>query len=277
MGNQSLVLCWEGPRGSGKTLTMTYDAVIRMIRGIKVWSNYNIEFTHNNVKYKSIPIDMDAIYAFDSGVANGFVYIDELPLWVNSRKSMSVANGLMNSMLSVMRHRGLSFGFTSQQYEWLDKRMRYQVDTLASCFDLHFKYRKFNPGVMIGLSIKDISGLTTGYPYHMTGRVVQRQLYAKPFWNCYNSWQEFDVLEAAKKPGSDNNDVDHDKNYSLITNMIKEYEEMEQLKIPCGVLYKAAINRGFNGNRSDVGQIMMEYGAKMYGTNMWDIRHLAEF
>jgi len=261
---QSIVVCWEGPRGSGKTLSMVYDAIIRMLRGIQVWSNINIEFSSSIVTpgklthYCSTPIDMDAIYSFDQGVANGFVYIDELPLWVNSRRSMTVANSLVNSMFSIIRHRGLSFGITSQQYDWLDKRIKYQVDILVSCFDLHFKFWHLPPGALIGLAIKDLSGLTTGHPYHQTGRVRQRQLYAKPFWNCYDSWQEFDVLEAAQsvKRGERKSKEGISNDKGILAHLSAELRNNGQGKMSTSVFYDMARVRGYDSTVKE-GNIIM--------------------
>jgi len=196
---------WVGPRGSGKTLSMVHDAIAHMINGLKVWSNSRISIntdfgTPGKFKYyETIPLEMNQVYSMDQDLSGGWVYIDEVPLWFDNRRSGTVGNRLINSLLAIMRHRRLSFGVTSQQFQWLDKRMQFQCDTLIECSDLHFKFPHLPKGVMIGQTYKDLSGVSTGTPYHISGHTEAKQLYAKPFWSCYDSWQEFDYMTAQKR------------------------------------------------------------------------------
>lgn len=197
----SLCACLTGTRGSGKTLTMTIFAFLKMAyEDKKVWSNYPIEgiavFPDGSEKYcASIPLNMDSLYMFDKGIANGIVCIDEVNLWSDSRRSMSITNRLLDAILTLIRHRQLSFYFTVQNEMWLDNRVRYQIDTLIRCTDLAFKYPKLEFGNYIQLECKDMSGYNTGYPYDETFRVYTQTLQCgKKFWSCYNTEHEFDVL-----------------------------------------------------------------------------------
>lgn len=204
MGNRkdlALCVCYTGTRGSGKTLSMTIHAFLKMAYSDKkVWSNYPIEgtavFPDGSTKYcASVPLNMESLYVFDKGLAQGIVCIDEVNLWSDSRRSMSVTNRLINSILTLIRHRQLSFYFTVQNENWLDNRVRYQIDTLIRCQDMAFKYPKLEFGNFIQLSARDMSGYNTGYPYSETGRVYTQVLQkGKNFWGCYDTESEFDVL-----------------------------------------------------------------------------------
>ena len=280
----SLVACWDGPRGGGKTLAMTADACAKLLSGQKVWSNYPIKFISDYgqwpgvwKEYKSEPIDMDSIYTMASSIRGGWVYIDEAYLWSNSRRSQSLANILINGEMAMIRKRKLSFGLTTQQFEWLDKQLRFQTDVLTSCFDLHFKYPKLPPGTMIALDIKDLSGRLTGFSFHKTGKVIQKQLSAQGFWKCYSTDQEFDVLAARRsikmtggarmlRASADGGSyiTDDDQQKSHLANMVGEvladFKNRGQLSPLRDELIPAIENKGIKGP-NQIGRILRQLGA----------------
>ena len=175
-----------------------------LIAGQKVWSNFPVAFSlryedGSEQRYETMPLDMNAVYTFDSGLADGIVAIDELALWADSRRSMSVSNRLLNSIMTLIRKRRLSFYVTSQSEEWFDSRIRWQIDALCHCRDLCHRYKELEPGTCIAQSWRDLSGYFTGYRYAETGRTYERIFHGKKFWHIYDSWQEFDVVEAMRK------------------------------------------------------------------------------
>lgn len=205
------VWVFSGGRGSGKTLSMTYFAGEAMLNGHKVWSNYPIAFDflwsgkgiEPHVKhYESIPLNMDSIYTFSDELASGIVCIDEISLWASARRSMSVANRLLNSIMTLIRKRRLSFMFTVQNFQWLDSQLRFQTDLWFLCRDqYHYRPHQLERGQFISLTIRDMSGYMTGIPWteFKTGRnEVKANLWGKPFWKCYNTWEEFDVADATR-------------------------------------------------------------------------------
>ncbi|MDD5486851.1 MAG: AAA family ATPase [Dehalococcoidales bacterium] len=200
------IVVYAGPRGSGKTLSMTHAGVSYLMSGHKVWSNYRIKFPvqwaegEKLVWYESQPLDMDAIYTFDKELAGGVVLIDEINLWCSNRRSMSVANRLMNSVMQLLRKRKLTFCFTTQNFQWLDSQLRWQTDGLCECHDQYYSYPgRYEKGAMILQSWRDMSGVYTGRPFYETQREYRGFLAAKPFWNCYNTWEEFDIAEASRQ------------------------------------------------------------------------------
>lgn len=267
LGNRSLtsmVGCWTGPRGSGKSLAMTFDAICNMMKGIKVWSNYPIHITTDfgspgvYHRYESLPLNMDEVYRMDADIAGGWVYLDELVLWVDNRRSQSTGNALINGLFNMMRHRRLSFGIAIQNFSWLDKRLQFQVDTEVECRDLSYKYRKLPRGSLIGLRFKDLSGISTGSEYHVSGHYIEKQLWGTPFWNCYDSWLEYDYFEARRKPVvPDNKSKDNEAVIADVVGFLKEASETE---IESGELAKMLSDAGCTSDLKQCGGLLKKYG-----------------
>ena len=198
---KSFVVCYVGSRGSGKTLSMTYWAALELIKHKRVWSNYPISFSFRwpdgfVEDFASEPLNMDALYVFDNELANGTVFIDEVTLWSDSRRSMGVVNRLLNSIFTLIRKRKLSFYLTTQSFEWLDRRMQFQTDALVSCFDMHYINAHYEKGAHISQTSKDLSGYFTGFQYKDTQKEYKQIFHGKFLWGAYDTNQEFDVLGA---------------------------------------------------------------------------------
>lgn len=202
----SQVVVFTGGRGSGKTISMTVQAIIGMAMGLRCWSNYPIEVTvgheydkgrWNSRLLRSEPLSMEGLYTLESGIRVGLVCIDEINLWADSRRSLAVTNQLLSYVFQLIRKRQLSFYLTVQNFLWLDSRLRWQTDALIACEDLHYRYRNLPKGFVIGQQLQDRSGFYTGHPYEQSGRIYTRQLHARPFWGTYDTNREFDVLAAA--------------------------------------------------------------------------------
>lgn len=201
------VIVFTGPRGSGKTLSMVYWAVRFLCSGHRVWSNFDIEFDFfwpggEKIHYKTLPLDMASLYNFDSELVEGIVLVDELNLWVSARRSMSVANRLLNAVLQMTRKRRLTFLFSTQKFEWLDNQLRFQTDMLIKCNDQSHFSKSLQPGEVINWTVMDMSGFFSGQPAYEgeTSRNTKEfQFWGKPLWNFFNSWQEFNIVEASRR------------------------------------------------------------------------------
>jgi hypothetical protein len=203
---KSIVAIFTGSRGSGKTVSAAIQCYIDMVKkGRTVWSNLPIEFTADGKHYEALPLNMASLYTFDKELNNGVVFIDELPLWFSNQDTQAVTTKLFAKILTLIRKRGLSFYFTSQDYSWAPTKVRFQIDAWISCFDLSFKYQKLEEGSMISQLIRDMSGVFTGYSYeyaddYMKSRCEKRRtVQAKRFWNIIDTLNEFNPLEASKK------------------------------------------------------------------------------
>ena len=199
-GLSSRVICYTGPRGSGKSLAMTKSAMKYMAHRIPCWSNCGIHFEVSSLGngrpggyFESLPFDINAFRAFEQEYTDGVVCIDEVPLWADSRRSMSVANILLNKVFTLIRKRNLVVLLTAQSEDWLDNRIKFQIDALVHCYDLSYLNHNFKKGTMIAMTIMDKSGIYRGRP----GFTWQRTLKgAQKYWDCFNSWQEQDPVQA---------------------------------------------------------------------------------
>ncbi len=211
----SIVVTVTGGRGSGKTLYLAFQGLANMIEGKTVWSNFPIHAIYQDrsgkrYRYDTLPLDMESLYSFDSGLAKGVLLIDEVNLWADSFASMAVSSRLLASVFQLVRKRQLSIFMSCQAFKFLNSRLRWQTDCLVSCFDMSHLYPNLERGAVISLTFKDLSGIFTGVPYsddsddyrHLRGDIRNEghlTFYGKPFWGIYDSWQEFDVLGAMTK------------------------------------------------------------------------------
>lgn len=202
---QPVVVVYTGARGSGKTVSAGAELARSMVNGETVWSNIPIRFTYAGTNgkrryYESKPLDFEALYVFDKGMILGTIFIDEIQLWASSANSRAVAARLLADNLTMIRHRGLNFYFTLQNFKRLTGAFRDQVDMWISCTDLSFRYKELSRGTVIGQRLHDMSGMFSGQPYGEDENwyVPSRLFYARAFWNIVDSYADFNPLEAGR-------------------------------------------------------------------------------
>jgi hypothetical protein len=183
---------------------MTVEAIIGMVDGRKVYSNYPIwfDFRYSTGKvehFASLPFDEDLFLTQHPSMNGAIVVWDEMALSLGARDFQSVSNKLAGKLVTLLRHQQQSLFIASQFLFSLDKGIRIQCDSEIYCFDLSFKYHNLKRGECIAQNIKDMSGRGSGEPYHMTGQMFTRTLDAEPFWHCYDSEAPFDLLKAMQK------------------------------------------------------------------------------
>ena len=205
------VMAFTGGRGSGKTLSMSTEGAINLIRGFNVWANYPLEFNFRHPSgetrhYRAMDISITDIGNFNTDIRNGYILLDELNLWLSSRRSQALINHLANGWFQLLRKRKLAVYITCQFFHTLDKGLREQTDLITECFDLSFKYRGLKPGQSISQLITSYSGYGTGRPLYKMDDTQQwkrntrsRILRGLPFWTVYDSWTEYDILKAMTK------------------------------------------------------------------------------
>lgn len=205
------VVTLTGGRGSGKTLSMSTEGALYLLAGYDVWANYPLRFGLRNgngeVKYyRAKDITITDIGNFNSDIRNGIILLDELNLWLSSRRSSAMINQLAGGWFQLMRKRKLSVYITCQFFHTLDKLIKEQTDLIIECFDLSFKYPNLKPGQSISQLVTSYSGYGTGRPLYKMDDIHEwkrntrtRILHGLPFWNVYDSWSEYDILEALTK------------------------------------------------------------------------------
>ncbi len=215
--DSSTVVTVTGARGSGKTLLLAFLGTWALLHGKTVWSNFNISFTYEGPDdsgkgvswdFQSKPLNMESLYTFDAQMAEGVVLIDEINLWADSQNSQALAARLLANIFQLIRKRKLSFYLSTQNFKWLNNRLRWQTDLLIHSVDLCHVYRNLSPGHYSGLRLTDMSGFFTGYSidddYGNTRGGADAQarntkeltFHGRPFWVVYDTNQEFNPLDA---------------------------------------------------------------------------------
>ena len=205
------VVTFTGGRGSGKTLSMSTEGAINLMRGYNVWANYplafNFRYPSGQIKHHEVKeITIKDIATFNKEIRNGYILLDELNLWLSSRRSQALINHLANGWFQLMRKRKLAVYITCQFFHTLDKGIKEQVDLICECFDLHYKYNNLEKGQAISQLITSYSGYGTGRPLYKMDDTHQwkrntraRILHGSTFWNVYDSETEYDILKALTK------------------------------------------------------------------------------
>lgn len=112
-----LVACFMGSLGSGKTLNMTYRAAILAARGHKVYANYPIA---QNIGERICGIRHLVT------LENALICLDEGQALLDSRAFSSNVN--VTQWLLLIRKVGLGMFYTSQHFNFVDKRLREITD-----------------------------------------------------------------------------------------------------------------------------------------------------
>lgn len=204
---RSTIMAITGARGSGKSLALAYFGVLDLMRGKTVWSNMPIKISPklskiwNVPKLESKPLDLDAFYTLDAGLAEGTICLDETQNLSDSRTSMSLKNRILNAMIAQVRKRSLKIYYTVQDINWVDQRLRFATDIELKCFDLAYSPWGFQRHIDYGLYIRfdylDLSGYMTGKSYFQTYRPYKTQQFkGRNIWECYDSRKVTNLEEA---------------------------------------------------------------------------------
>lgn len=171
--DDSYIWAFTGRRGSGKTTTMTYYAAKCMfLYNMRVLSNYPIEFVlcrEDGSSYvcKSEQLDLYKLLCFDNDYHNCLICIDEAPDIISHMAAATWKNRLLNVFVRQLRKNGNSLFLGAQDFNLIDKGMRWQTDILVECQDAAKKYgnSEITRGSIILLKFLDASGMWTGQTY----------------------------------------------------------------------------------------------------------------
>lgn len=282
----SFLIVFHGPRRGGKTLSAVVQAIIDMICGRKVWSNFPISFNFYGKHYESMPLDYHALLRQDPQFENGVIVWDETALWAFARNSQAFFNKMLGLILTLIGKMELNLYVTVQFLKLLDSNVRIQMDALVMCTDLSFKYPHLGRGTTIGQLMQDISGRFTGETYDYSERIYQRTLHGQFAWYCYNTKQSFLVEETQRKltkdelyiPGFDKEgdyseeekenifmqQAINEDNFFIVRTLVGRKVENGRDKIKERVLYLEAREQGFKGTTADFEYILEQLNVKTY-------------
>jgi hypothetical protein len=170
-----------GELGAGKTLSLTFLTWKNwLFRKQRIFSNYHLF----QIPYTYI----DSVEKMDA-MREGFFCADEFWLWIDSRCARKSVNKVVADILLKSRKRDLTYCFTSQLLELLDKRVRKVMDFTA--------YPLLNPKE----SICKVSIFRSGFP--------NRANYLKTFYfksglvfNLYNHREEIELIKTDEENGA---------------------------------------------------------------------------
>jgi hypothetical protein len=293
-----------GPRGSMKTLLLTLLACRNLLKCFylqyygkykHVWSNYPIGFRHQSVVdgkwyyLHSEPLNMESFYTFDAGLAAGSVYIDEIDQWYDRQDWAAITQKLTNAVITQIRKRELSLSATTQNFQWLNARAQFQTDTLINCREAAFTPWGRKMGLQMGrisfLTLKDLSGVNTGYQYAENFRTYSTRLaHGERYWDKYDTNFQFDPTETKKKftlkrdsttitlgehgyeitarpDGSEGmSSQSNNPAVAIFSHIMDEFREQGLGYVPPSEIWSRAHEMGWNGALGSGGQILNRLG-----------------
>jgi len=176
-----------------------------MLRGKKVWSNMEIGFNliHNGTskEIKSMPLDRLTMEELDKVYTDGIIYVDEVNLMMEARRSMSHENLMFSYILQQLRKRRLTIIWSAQSEMHCDDRLRFQTDIIFSCSDVSVTNPHCGIGELSKWKAYDFSGIVKGKSHRNTKDMLFYEGIEsnKPFWNTYSTWEIQDVKSAARQ------------------------------------------------------------------------------
>lgn len=115
--------------GSGKTLSLTRYVYREYLKGKKIYSNM-----HFNFPYERITKEKLLKYKEDHTLFNNcIIVIDEIHVFIDSRRSMSKGNVDIGHLLVMTRKLGVDLYWTSQQEHQVDRRLRDNTEIKIRC------------------------------------------------------------------------------------------------------------------------------------------------
>lgn len=167
------IMLYRGARGTGKSLTMTKDALKYYKLGWKVFTN--LEGT------PFIPVTSDYILSLSgsSDLFNCVLAIDEIELFFDSREWNKKESRTFSRFLQQIRKRNVVILCTAQFTNLIDIRLRQQIDTLVVC-----AYDKTTE--ISSSSYIDLTSLESDPNNALS---FSSEYYAPPIFNYYNTNQ----------------------------------------------------------------------------------------
>ena len=203
---RSLVIGYVGPRGSGKSVGAARTVILDyMLRNKKVWSNMQIGFNlvnnGNSDSMASIPLDRLSMEELDQIYSDGIIYVDEVNLMMEARRSMSQGNLMFSYILQQLRKRRLTIIWSAQSEMHCDDRLRFQTDIIISCEDLAITNPRCEIGSLSKWKAYDFSGIVKGKSHRNQKDMLFYEGIEsnKPFWNTYSTWEIQDATMPQRK------------------------------------------------------------------------------
>jgi len=168
-----------GELGAGKTLALTFLAWHNWMRkNKKIYSNYKL--------FKIPYVEIGALSHLDT-MRDGFACIDEFWTLIDARTTTTKRNKLVADILLKSRKRELTYTFTTQMLDLLDKRVRKIMDFTAY------------PVMNTQETLTKILIFRTGYPKKQ-GLLKTFYFKNQLVYQMFNTNQEIQTVDESDKP-----------------------------------------------------------------------------
>lgn len=131
-----MIIVYVGGMGSGKTLSAVREAYQYHLKGLKVLSNMKLSFPHQFITSK----DIIEFAKQKQGLYNCVVVLDEMHIFLDSRRSVSKKNLISSYFITQTRKQKVKLIGTTQHRHQLDKRVRDNTDAFIDCEKVEIPY-----------------------------------------------------------------------------------------------------------------------------------------
>jgi len=279
----------HGPRGSTKTLSMSYLIAKKLRMGQPCWGNWPISFyvvepncwdkcesryCHLCYKgaltyYENMPLDMDKVYTFNDELSEGIVSFTEFQYYVEARTSGRQQNRFLSYQIMQIRKSALSFYYDVQNEGWVDKRFGWSDDIKIYCWDLskmNYDFdqagREIEEGEYSHWTVKDMSGVVTGVPFEKSGiEYGPWQFDGYNFWWIYPTKWKISVYDAVYSMKQESEKADR---LALVGQAIglavNYFLDQKKTKVQASDMWaKASAFAGFEVNPVEGGKVLSSY------------------
>jgi len=124
-----MIIIFVGSMGSGKTLSLVREAYNYYLQGFTILSNMKLEFPYTVISSK----DIQNFAKEKKNLYNTVILIDELHIFMDSRRSISKKNLVGTYFITQTRKQKVKLLGTTQHRHQLDRRVRDNVSIYVDC------------------------------------------------------------------------------------------------------------------------------------------------
>lgn len=288
--NKDLSIGVHGPRGSTKTLSLSFLVAKKMRMGQPSWDNWPVSFyvaeancwdkcksRYCNLCYKgalsyyeNMPLNMDKVYTFNTELSDGQVGFTEFQYYVEARTSGRKQNRFLSYQIMEIRKSALSFFYDVQNPRWVDNRFGWSDDVKIFCRDLskmNYNYaqvgRELEEGEYSHWRIQDMSGVLTGIPYEESNiEYGPYQFDGYHFWPIYPTKWKVSIYNAIYSMKQDTEKADKAAAIGRAVELaVNSFLEENQVKVLASDMWARASALGsLDVPPSIGGQVLSSYG-----------------
>ena len=155
-----MIIIFVGTMGSGKSLSMVKEAYNYYLQGFRILTNMTLNFPSEIVTAK----DIQQFAKNQENLYNTVILIDELHIFMDSRRSGSTKNVMGSYFVTQTRKQKVKLLATTQHRHQIDRRVRDNTDCFIDCekIELPINFSDGKPCLLI------TNHVNTRKTYHKT-------------------------------------------------------------------------------------------------------------